>query len=133
MGRSIVIGLIAVSYVCAMPTRAAAQDSVFETSRLSVNDAPQVPELTVRMVAPAGGLWHTPVFVNPPSRGAALPVLYVSLIGLQVYDGYSTQRGLDQGAVESNSFMSAVVSHPAALWAAKGGAAFVSIYKAERL
>jgi Domain of unknown function (DUF5658) len=131
MGRSIVVGLIAI------PTDAAAQDT-FEHSARVVN-APAGPtagdlqELTARMMVPAGGLWQTPVRVAPASRGAALPALYVSLIGLQAYDGYSTQQGLSHGAIESNSFMSAVVSHPASLWAAKGGAAFVSIYMAERL
>jgi hypothetical protein len=59
--------------------------------------------------------------------------LYISLIGLQAYDGYSTSRGLREGAVESNTFMGRIASHPGALWAAKGGAAFVSIYTAERL
>jgi hypothetical protein len=34
----------------------------------------------------------------------------------------------DLRAIESKSFMSAVTNHPATLWAAKGGAAFVSIY-----
>ena len=68
-----------------------------------------------------------------PMRGPVLPALYVSLLGLQAYDGYSTTRGLKQGAAESNTFMSGLASHPGALWAAKGGAAFISIYAAERL
>jgi hypothetical protein len=138
MGRSVVAGLIAMSCVCAMPTRAAAQDT-FEHSGWTVsNDAQatiagELPELTVRMMVPAGGLWQTPVRVRSASRGSALPAMYVSLIGLQAYDGYSTTQGLSHGAVESNGFMSAVVNHPASLWAVKGGAAFASIYMAERL
>lgn len=136
MGRSIVVGLIAMACVCALTTPATAQET-FEHSAWTVRDVPMptdnLPELTVRMMVPAGGLWQTPVRVGPASRGAALPALYVSLVGLQAYDGYSTMQGLSHGAIESNSFMSAVTSHPATLWAVKGGAAFVSIYMAERL
>jgi hypothetical protein len=62
-----------------------------------------------------------------------LPSLYVSLIGLEAYDGYSTTRGLRHGALESNTFMRGLAAKPAALWAVKGGATFVSIYMAERL
>jgi hypothetical protein len=137
MGRSVVAGLIAMSCVCAIPTRAAAQETL-EHSAWTVSGgvqttASELPELTVRMMVPAGGLWQTPVRVGSASRGPVLPAMYVSLIGLQAYDGYSTTQGLSHGAVESNSFMSAVVNHPASLWAVKGGAAFASIYMAERL
>jgi Domain of unknown function (DUF5658) len=138
MGRSVVAGLMVMSCVYAMPTRAAAQET-FEHSGWTVGKDAQaksvseLPELSVRMMVPAGGLWQTPVRVRPASRGAALPAMYVSLIGLQAYDGYSTTTGLNHGAVESNGFMSAVVNHPASLWAVKGGAAFASIYMAERL
>jgi hypothetical protein len=135
--RRIVVGLIALSCGCAVPTLAAAQEpfeqpawTATEVSQLTVSE---VQELPVRMMAPAGGLWHTPVRVDPASRGAVLPATYVGLIGLQAYDGYSTMRGLRHGAVESNGLMSAVANHPATLWAAKGGTAFVSIYMAERL
>src|SRR3982074_2232372 len=102
MGRSVVAGVIAMSCVCAIPTRAAAQET-FEHSAWTVsNDAlttvSALPELTVRMMVPAGGLWRPPVRVGSPSRGSALPAMYVSLIGLQAYDGYSTTQGLTHGA-----------------------------------
>jgi hypothetical protein len=115
-----VVTLITMSSVCVLPEIASAQEP---TDR---------PVLNVKMTAPPSGNWQG-VPVSPAVRGPALPSLYVSLIGLQAYDGYSTSRGLKQGAVESNSFMSGLASHPGALWAAKGGAAFVSIYTAERL
>lgn len=70
-----------------------------------------------------------PRATRPPS----LPVLYASFIGLQLFDGYSTSHGLQNGATESNVLVRAAVEHPAALWAVKGGASFVSIYAAERL
>jgi hypothetical protein len=115
------VTLITMSSVCVLPEIAAAQEP------------PDPPVLTVKMTAPPSGNWQPGVPVSPAVRGPALPSLYVSLIGLQAYDGYSTSRGLKQGAVESNGFMSGLASHPGALWAAKGGAAFVSIYAAERL
>jgi len=92
----------------------------------------EAPPLFAKMTTPAGTqLWPTrPVFV---SRGSALPALYVSLIALQGYDGYSTSQGLNKGAVESNGFQAALVTHQASLWAVKGATAFVSIYVAERL
>jgi hypothetical protein len=102
--------------VCGIPTRAAAQET-FEHSAWSVsNDAQaksvsELPKLSVRMVVPAGGMWQTAVRQLSASRGMALPAMYVSLIGLQVYDGYSTTTGLSHGAVESNGFMSAAVNH----------------------
>jgi hypothetical protein len=124
MIRPLAIGLIA--FACTyIPTSAAAQDlEPFRADPL---------ELAVRMTAPAGGLWQTPVRWIPATRGPVLPSLYASLIVLEAYDGYSTTRGLKNGAVESNTFMRRLAAEPAALWAVKGGATFVSIYVAERL
>ena len=85
------------------------------------------------MTAPAGGDFRLPGRVIPADRGSLLPALYVSLAGLQAYDGYSTSRGLKSGASEANAVLGTVASHPAALWAVKGGTAFMSIYVAERL
>ena len=66
-------------------------------------------------------------------RPAILPALYVGFIGLEAFDGYSTSRGLRQGGSESNPLVRWAVAHPTTLWAIKGGAAFASIYVAERL
>ena len=122
MFRSIAVALISLSFVCATARSAAAQDSA----------AP--PTLFVKMTAPAaGGDFRLPGRVIPADRGSLLPALYVSLAGLQAYDGYSTSRGLKSGASEANAVLGTVASHPAALWAVKGGTAFMSIYVAERL
>lgn len=121
MFRPMLVTLLATSCVCAVSGFAAAQEPVDH------------PVLSVKMTTPPSGEWQAGAPVSPAFRGSALPSLYVSLIGLQAYDGYSTSRGLNHGAVESNGFMSGLASHPGALWAAKGGAAFVSIYTAERL
>lgn len=127
MFRAIAVALITTSCCLAFPMRAAAQD---QSDAISLDvTAP----LSVRMTTTAGGDWHTPFRVTPAARGTVLPSLYAGLIGLEVYDGYSTTRGLSQGATESNPLQGAITSRQATLWAVKGGAAFVSIYVAERL
>jgi hypothetical protein len=67
------------------------------------------------------------------SRGAALPVLYGTLIGLQAYDGWSTVSAVRLGATEANPAVAGIASHAPAMWAVKAGATLVSIYAAERL
>jgi hypothetical protein len=69
----------------------------------------------------------------PARRPAALPALYVSLVGLQIFDGYSTTRGLNQGASESNPLMAGIAGNPYALWAVKSGTTALSIHVTERL
>jgi hypothetical protein len=121
----VAVGLFALACTCGAPATSTAQD---------VEQGWADPLLlAVRMTAPAGGLWHTPVPSAPPTRGVVLPSLYVSLIGLEAYDGYSTTRGLEHGAIESNTFLRGLAANPSALWAVKGGATLVSIYMAERL
>lgn len=120
MTRPIAVLLITMSCLWAMSVPTAAQELVVDP-----------PALFATMTVPPSG--EAPVRVSRAIRGPVLPSLYVSLIGLQVYDGYSTRRGVTHGAIEANTFLSNVTSHPAILWAAKGGAAFVSIYAAERL
>lgn len=120
MVRPVVVALIAICSVGAASINVAAQDPV----------DPQ--PLNPRMTAPPS-VKSAPVYDIPAARGPVLPSLYVSLIGLQVYDGYSTTHGLKNGAIESNTFMGKVAAHPGALWAAKGTVSFLSIYTAERL
>lgn len=125
MIRSLAVGLFVCGCACGAPVTSAAQE--LDQGR----DDPLL--LAVRMTALAGGLWQTPVRWVPPTRGGVLPSLYVGLIGLEAYDGYSTNRGLKDGAVESNTLLRRLAANPSALWAVKGGATFVSIYMAERL
>jgi hypothetical protein len=79
--------------------------------------------------------WGQPLVrtAAPTSRGALLPALYVSLAGLNVFDAYSTSKGLALGATEQNPLLKGIAGSPAAMWAVKGGATAVSIYMAERL
>jgi hypothetical protein len=121
MPRPAAVALIMMSCLWALSAPAQAQEFVIDP-----------PALFAKMTAPAGDLLAA-VRVGSANRGPLLPSLYVSLIGLQIYDGYSTSRGLAHGAIEANTFMSVVTNHPAILWAAKSGAAFASIYIAERL
>ena len=115
--------LVVLLCACAWPGQAAAQEL----------DLVEAPSLLVRMTAPAGsdGLLLRPI--EPTNRGSVLPATYVGLIGLQVYDGYSTNRGLKNGASEANAVLGTISAHPAAVWAVKGGTAFASIFVAERL
>lgn len=124
MIRLFAVGLMTFAWIYGAPAATAAQglEQLFDPLALAS-----------RMTAPAGGLWETPVQWVPATRGPVLLPLYVSLIGLQVYDGYSTIRGLENGALEANTFMTRLAAEPAALWAVKGGVTFVSIYMAERL
>ena len=73
------------------------------------------------------------VAARPMSRGSVLPILYVSLAVLNVYDGSSTTTALKLGAAEGNPMMAGIAGHPAALWAVKAGVTAGSIVVAERL
>jgi hypothetical protein len=123
MFRPAAVALITMSCLWAMSAPAAAQEPSL--------DPPA--GLFAKMTAPAGNKWQAPLPVILAARGPVLPSLYASLISLELYDGYSTSHGLANGAVESNTFMGAVTRHPGIMWATKGGAAFASIFVAERL
>jgi uncharacterized protein DUF5658 len=135
MFRPILGAVITTFCLCGASTGAAAQDATTTAAAQNAGEDQAAPRtLIVRLVAQPRPECSAPPCVNAAAtRGAALPWLYVGQIGLQVYDGYSTTRGLRNGAIESNSIMGRLASHPAALWAAKSGAAFASIYAAERL
>ena len=117
-------------------TSAAAQslDALGTASVLLIADAraDDVSPLFAKMIMPSSADWSLRA-AAPTTRGGALPLLYASLIGLQAYDGFSTTRGLQKGAGESNTLMASLVKHPVSLWGAKAGTAFASIYIAERL
>jgi hypothetical protein len=120
MVRPPAIVVVAILCVCGLAGGAAAQDSV---------DQP----LFVMMTAPAATEGQLPGPMAMAERGPMLPSMYASLIGLQAYDGYSTNHGLKNGASESNAALGVLTRHPAAVWAVKGATAFASIYVAERL
>lgn len=67
------------------------------------------------------------------SRPAALLPMYAGFIALQGYDGYSTIKALNRGAVEANPLMRGVVKCPVALISIKGVAAAGVVFAAERL
>jgi hypothetical protein len=112
--------VVAMLSLCAWADRATAQE-------------PIEPSLFAKMTAPSGTESLLPGPVSPTFRGAILPSLYAGLIGLQAFDGYSTNHGLKNGASESNAALEALTRHPAAVWAVKGATAFASIYVAECL
>lgn len=67
------------------------------------------------------------------ARPMALPALYGTLAGLQIFDGYSTVNGLRGGATEGNPIVGGLAGNPAAFWSLKAASTGVSIYFAERL
>jgi len=73
--------------------------------------------------------------INIPkaTRPSALPAMYVSLAGLQAYDGYSTTRGVKNGATEANPLVGSLASQPAAFWTVKALSTVTTIYFAEQL
>jgi hypothetical protein len=73
MFRPVVVAMIAMCSVCGA---SAAQDAV------------DPPLLTARMTAPLIADWAVR---DNPTRGPVLPARYVSLIGLQANEGYSTR------------------------------------------
>jgi len=73
--------------------------------------------------------------INIPqaTRPSALPAMYVSLAGLQAYDGYSTLRGVRTGATEANPLVGGLAGQPAAFWTVKALSTVTTIYFAEQL
>jgi hypothetical protein len=59
--------------------------------------------------------------------------MYVSFAALQIMDGISTRKALNNGASEANPAMSGLARNSAALFAVKAGTAAATTYFAERL
>jgi len=133
MVRPVVTVLVTMLCVCACAERAGAQDLDTTQDHVPAQAQAEMPALFVKMTAPAGTDQRLPGPIASEPRGPALPSLYATLIGLQAYDGYSTNRGLKNGASEANAVFGPLSRNPAAVWAVKGGTAFASIYVAERL
>ena len=74
-----------------------------------------------------------PVIETPEKRPAILPVLYVSLAGLQAYDVYSTRQGLLHGAREVNPLMAPVAGDTTGMIVAKTVSSLTTIVMAEHL
>jgi uncharacterized protein DUF5658 len=132
------IGVIALVSIIGLGSARAAQAQSFMSANdagavtISDTDADEASPLFAKMVMPSSVDW-SPSARMSDARGPMLPLLYGSLISLQAFDGYSTTRGLQHGAVESNGLMASLATHTTSLWAVKGVTAFASIYVAERL
>ena len=66
-------------------------------------------------------------------RPLILSPLYVSLAGLQAYDGYATLHGVNNGGREANVLVGGLASKPAAFWAVKAASTGLTIVLAEQL
>jgi hypothetical protein len=76
---------------------------------------------------------HIQITVPETTRPAALPAMYISLAGLQAYDGYATLRGVRAGATETNPLVGGLAKQPAAFWTVKALSTVTTIYFAEQL
>jgi len=74
-----------------------------------------------------------PRLVRADRRPSALAPLYVSLAGLQVFDAFSTVRGVRAGAFESNDLLRGATDHPTLMYGIKAAAAVAPMVVAERL
>jgi hypothetical protein len=73
------------------------------------------------------------ITVPETTRPAALPAMYVSLAGLQAYDGYATLHGVSAGATETNPLVGGLAKQPVAFWTVKALSTVTTIYFAEQL
>ena len=71
--------------------------------------------------------------MRTPTRPAALPLMYASLVGLQAYDVYSTRTALGRGAYEANPIMGGVAGSTTGLVVAKAASTAGIIFIGERL
>lgn len=125
MSRTIAGAVIMALLGGALPVAAAGAEA---TSAVTAVPAPALPPLVSDVD------WSlAPVHLGGAKRGALLPVLYLSLAGLNAFDAHSTTRGVAGGATEANPLMRSVAGSPAAIWAVKGGVTIASITVAERL
>ena len=94
------------------------------------------PEPTTTPIADAA---QNPIGVRMPGvDGTSVSTslrrsMYVSFAALQIMDGISTRKALENGASEANPAMSGLVRNSAALFAVKAGTAAATTYFAERL
>jgi hypothetical protein len=81
-----------------------------------------------------GGAPRIEIIVPQATRPSALPGMYVTLAGLQAYDGYATLRGVRGGsATETNPLVGGLAKQPAAFWTVKALSTVTTIYFAEQL
>jgi hypothetical protein len=96
--------------------------AIFAPATVRAADDDQVP-----------GRANAVLFAPPTARPPLLPPLYLSLAGLQAYDGYATLHGVTRGGRETNALVGGLTGTPAAFWTVKAGSTALTIVLAERL
>jgi hypothetical protein len=97
-------------------------DASVEPKAISIAEAAQNP-IDVRM----------PGLDGPSVSTSLRRSMYVSFAALQIMDGISTRKALNNGASEANPAMSGLARNSAALFAVKAGTAAATTFFAERL
>lgn len=93
-----------------------------------------MPTLTLAAENEPQGTSAAPPIVAPSTpRGAALPVLYVSLAAMQAADVYSTRAAIEAGAREANPAVAPFARNSGSLLAVKAASTASAIFFAERL
>lgn len=100
---------------------------------LMVSSTPAFAADAAKSEAKDEGAPRIEINIPKATRPSALPAMYVSLAGLQAYDGYSTTRGVKNGATEANPLVGSLASQPAAFWTVKALSTVTTIYFAEQL
>jgi len=100
---------------------------------LMVSSTPAFAADDVKSEVKGEGTPRIEINIPKATRPSALPAMYVSLAGLQAYDGYSTIRGVRNGATEANPLVGGLASQPAAFWTVKALSTVTTIYFAEQL
>jgi hypothetical protein len=80
-----------------------------------------------------GGAPRIQITSPETARPSALPTMYVSLAGLQSFDGYVTLHGVRGGATETNPLVGGLAKQPVAFWTVKALSTVTTIYFAEQL
>ena len=114
-------------------TPAFASDPPGPAKPAAEDNAPSQAVSAEVIASPKVEVVRMPADFEAPTRGAALPALYTSLVGLQAYDAAATLRVVSSGGVEINPMMAGASRSPAAMWAIKAGVTTATIVASERL
>jgi hypothetical protein len=123
--------------LAALPVRAAEEDADGDSGSVAFVSMPEHAVAVSRFASLSVPV--SPRLANPISRRTslsrpgALPMLYVSLVGLQAYDLYSTRSAISHGGHESNPMMQGVADSTTGMAVAKAVSTGGMIYLAERL
>jgi hypothetical protein len=117
----------------ALPAHAADGDADGDGGSVAFVSMPEQAPRASSLSMPSSQSLPAPMRKASLSRPAALPMFYVSLVGFQAYDVYSTRTALAHGGHESNPMMQGVADSTTGMAVAKAVSTGGMIYLAEHL